>query len=163
MSFPEFGEGDRFPELSQRSGSRAPSVVILSHQGRAGPAETPTGCVHHRPHLPFSLVVSVLLVLDSVPSRWSSGWDPVLEGTEAGQSGRGRLTRAHRGEFAEPSLRAELLPDVPQLPVWTTGFGGPFRSHFPSAVLLPPSISSQRDFDSHSGLGLSSVPPSLAF
>lgn len=88
MSFSECGEGDGFQELSQLAGSRAPSVVFLSHQGRAGPAETPPRCVH--PHPPL-LSGSVLLILDSIPSRFSSMWDVVLERTEAGQSERGSL------------------------------------------------------------------------
>lgn len=92
--------GRGFRKLFRLARSRAPSVAFLTHQGGwSWPRSLPSP-------LPFSLAVSVLLILDSIPSTLSSTWDVVLEGTLASQSESRPLVLAHQGEFAEHLLCA---------------------------------------------------------
>lgn len=77
----------------QRAFSVSLFLVFMNSQGIGMwlvLAET-SGCVHHQPPSFLCLIVSDLLILDSIPSSLSSMWGFVLEGSLAGQVGSASL------------------------------------------------------------------------
>lgn len=114
--------------------------------------------LHHHPSAPhLSLIVSVLLILDSITSCFCYMLNFVLEESLAGQVESGPIHP--QAEFAKPLPFLPLFSDWPLcFPVRVARLLLVLLFSFPSAVPLPPSTCSQTDYNVTQVLRLSVVP-----